>query len=106
MKSSTRPSAEVLRRCFDTLKDRHSANELAVILGVHKETARRMARILVEGKLVQVVSERSIANRNSERIFQKAPGAVWPDPPLPKGFVLPDPYMFRMVALRPGGIHA
>lgn len=106
MTGSTRPSDEALRRCFDALEDRHSANELAAILGVHKETARRFARILTEDGLVAVVSERTLSNRNSERIFQKKPGAVWPWQPRMQDFVLPDPYMFRMVALRPGGIHA
>lgn len=105
MKTPKRRPSELLRLAFEALEERHSANELAEILGVHKGTASKFVRQLVADGLVAAVSERTAANRNVERVFQKKPGAVWPQPPMPKDFILPDPYMFRMVAVRPG-VHA
>lgn len=106
MKKPSRPSEKSLRRCLDALQEARSVGELAGILNAHKANTRRMVQALIEDGMVSEVGERKAANRLSERLYRRVDDAEWSAPPAPRDFVLPDPYMFRMVAVRPGGVHA
>jgi hypothetical protein len=106
MKKPSRPSEKSLRLCLEALDEPRSIREIAEALNTYKATARKMVQALIEDEKVAVAGEKLAANRLRERLYRRVDCAEWPAPPAQQDSVLPDPYMFRMVALRPGAIHA